>query len=149
MIKIYHITKNNEYKNAVGKITLSNGLDITPKNGVSYGIVVNRLIVFNQNFIEKIIKKRIKRKLEIYLQYIIEFIDDDSDDGESLREILNDIERYKSILKYKYNKFLEQKYLDSLEKKLNLIEKELNVKLYIVNEKQVNYDNEFFSRKSR
>ena len=149
MIKIYHITKNNKYKNATNKSSLSNGLDITPKNGISYGIVVNRLIVFNQSFIEKIIKKRIKRKLELYLQFIIEYIDNDSDDGESLREVLNDIERYKSILKYKYNKFLEEKYLNSLEKKLNLIEKELNVKLYIVNEKQANYDNEFFSSKSR
>ena len=111
--------------------------------------MVNRLIIFNQNFIEKIIKKRIKRKLELYLQFIIEYIDDDSDDGEALREVLNDIERYKSILKYRYNKFLEEKYISSLEKKLNLIEKELNVKLYIVNEKQASFDNEFFSSKSR
>lgn len=146
---IYHITRNNIYKNAINKIDMSNGLDITPRNRVSYGIVVNRLVVFNQTFIEKIIKKKIKRKLELYLQFIMEYIDDDSDDGESLRQVLNDIERYKSILKYRYNKFLEEKYLSSLEKKLNLIEKELNVKLYIVNEKQNYYDNELFSSKSR
>ena len=146
---IYHIIKDNIYKKAIYKISIDNGLDITPRNRISYGIVVNRLIVFNQAFIEKIIKKRIKRKLELYLQFIIEYIDDDSDDGEALREVLNDIERYKSILKYRYNKFLEEKYLSSLEKKLNLIEKELNVKLYIVNEKQANYENDFFTSKSR
>jgi len=146
---IYHIIKDNIYEKAIYNISAYNGLDITPRNRISYGIVVNRLIVFNQVFIEKVIKKRIKRKLELYLQFIIEYIDDDSEDGEALREVLNDIERYKSILKFRYNKFLEEKYISSLEKKLNLIEKELNVKLYIVNEKQVNYENDFFTSKSR
>lgn len=39
--------------------------------------------------------------------------------------------------------------IPELNEKLNLIEKELNVKLYIVNEKQANYENEFFTSKSR
>ena len=148
MIKIYHITKENIFKTAVININ-SDGLDITPRNRVSYGIMVNRLIIFNHQFIEKIVKKKIKRKLELYLQFIIDYIDNDSDDGGALREVLDDIERYKSILKYRYNKFLEEKYTDNLNKKLDLISKELNVKLYIINEKQASFENDFFTSKSR
>ena len=148
MIKIYHIAKDNKFKNALIDVN-SNGLDITPRNHISYGIMVNRLIIFNHQFIEKIIKKKIRRKLELYLQFVIDYIDNDSDDGGALREVLDDIERYKSILKYRYNKYLEQKYSDNLNKKLDLISKELNVKLYIINERQANFENEFFTSKSR
>lgn len=137
----YYLYKENSYEKAIINKTLD-GFDITPKNSNRYGVSVDKLIVMNKNFINVILKRRIKRKLELYLRFIIEFIDDGDDDGDSINQILNDIKRYKQILNYKYNKYLDQKYTDALLKKLEIIEKEFNVKLYLINEKQSIYEEE-------
>lgn len=126
------------------------GFDITPKNRLDYdGIVVNKLVIIKQSFIEKILKKKIKRKLELYLQFIIEFIDSDSDDDGTLNEILNDIERYKEIVNYRYRKHLGDKYIDLLLKKIALLEHELKIKLYALEENKLALKEENIGSKSR
>lgn len=126
------------------------GLDISPKNRISYdGIVVNKLVIIKSSFIERILKKKIKRKLELYLKFIMDFIDSDEDDGNSLREALNDITRYKEIINYKYRKYLGDKYIDQLLKKIEFLEHELKVKLYMINEKQSTLGENNIGSKSR
>ena len=144
----YFLIKNSIYKKGIVSNNNS-GLDITPKNSDKYGIHVNKLIVMHYDFINAIIKKRIKRKLELYLKYIIEYIDDGEDDGDSINQILNDMKRYKQILNYKYNKYLEQKYIDALSKKMDLIGKELTVKLYLIHENQPTYEEEMVEHRRR
>ena len=148
----YFLIKNSIYKKGV-IFNNNSGLDITPKNSDKYGIHVNKLIVMHYIFINAIIKKRIKSKLELYLKYIIEYIDDGEDDGEddgdSINQILNDMKRYKQILNYKYNKYLEQKYIDALSKKMDLIEKELSIKLYFIHENQPTYEEEMVEHRRR
>lgn len=144
----YFLIKKSIYK--TGVVSNNNGgLDITPRNSDKYGIYVNKLIVMHYDFINAIIKKRIKRKLELYLKYIIEFIDDGDNDGDSINQILNDMKRYKQILNYKYNKYLEQKYIDALSKKMDLIEKELSVKLFLIKENQSIYEDEMVEHRRR
>ena len=144
----YFLIKNCIYKKGIVS-NCNNGLDITPKNSNKYGIYVNKLIVTHYEFINAIVKKRIKRKLELYLRYIIEFIDDGDDDGNSINQILNDMKRYKQILNYKYNKYLEQKYIDALSKKMDLIEKELALKLFFIKENQPMYEEEMVEHRRR
>ena len=103
---------------------------------------VTKLDVIDRVFIEQILKKKIKRKLELYLKFIVEYMDDGNDDGTSLNQILNDLKRYKQILQYKYLKYLGEKQTELLLKKLALIERELNIKLYIIEEKEKAYDYE-------
>ena len=77
------------------------------------------------SFIEKILKKKIKRKLNLYLNYIIE----ESGDDDSCRVALNNINRYKDIVEYKYRKYLDDKYINLLLKKINLLEKKIKSNL--------------------
>lgn len=110
--------------------TKLDGYKFTPKNSFKYnGIKVNSLVVVKQSFIEKLLKKKVKRKLDFYLQYIISLMDDDDVDGTGLKEALNDLERYKSIVEYKYRKYLEQKYINLLLKKIDILEHELKMKI--------------------
>ena len=135
----YYITRKNNSVGVDATIDYSKmgGLDISPKNRISYdGIIVNKLVIIKSSFIERILKKKIKRKLELYLKFIMDFIDSDEDDGDSLREALNDITRYKDIINYKYRKYLGDKYIDQLLNKIEFLEHELKLKLYIINEKQ-------------
>lgn len=114
-----------------------NGFKITPKNEIMYdGVVVNSLLLMKPSFIEKILKKKNKKKLEYYLQYMILLTEDDNQEPGAISEILNDLSRYKDIVEYKYRKYLDDKYIDLLLKKVNLLERELKTKLIY---QQMNY----------
>lgn len=133
MEKTYTIVK--EQKNG-DKVYLDyskfNGYKVTPKNNVKYeGVKVNSLVIMKPSFIEKILKKKAKRKLDFYLQYIISLMDNDEEDGSTgnLRLALDDLARYKSIIEYKYRKYLDQKYISLLLKKMDILENEIKMKL--------------------
>lgn len=117
-----------------------NGFLFRPKNNVSYkGIEVNKMVIISPNFIETVLKRKIKRKLDLYLQYIINLMDEaDEDSSTSIRFALNDLEKYKSIIKNNYQKYLDQKYIELLMKKIALIEHELKVKEYYINQYTMN-----------
>lgn len=125
------------------------GFNITPKNNVKYdGIVVNKMIIIKPSLIEKVLKRKIKNKLNLYLNLIIKMIDDETDaDGDTFREALNDLSRYKNIINYKYKKYLDDKYFNLLQKKIELLEYELNTKLNLINENI--YEEENKSKKTR
>ena len=125
------------------------GFGFSPKNNVKYeGIIVNKMVIIKPSMIEKVLRKKIKRKLDLYLKLIIRFIEsDDSSDGSALREALNDLTRYKSIIKNKYQKYLDEKYLRILLKKITLLEYELSSK--IINLESYEYEEEKKSHRSR
>ena len=127
------------------------GFDFEPKNNVKYdGIVVNKMVIVKPSMIEKILKRKIKRKLDLYLKLIIKYIEsDDSDNGDTLREALNDLSKYKNIINYKYKKYLDEKYLKILLKKISILEYELNSKLMNLKNIDYNYEDEKISHRRR
>lgn len=115
-----------------------NGFLFTPSNKIYHdGITVTKMTVVNFSFVEKILKRKIKRRLEVYLRFIASLVSDSDDsDITDLRAALNDITRYKSTIRFKYQKYLDQKYLALLFKKIELLEHELKTKIYYHKEKQ-------------
>ena len=138
----YQLYKNIAFNKIIIDYNKLNGFDITPKNSSRYGINVTKLDVIKGSFIHQILKKRIKRKLELYLKFIVNYMDDGDDDGASLNQILDDLKRYKQILQYRYSKYLKEKQTETLLKKLDLIERELSIKVFIIEEKEKAYENE-------
>lgn len=148
----YYVTKKSDNIGIEAIIDYSKlgGLDISPKNCINYdGIVVNKLVIIKRSLIERILKKKIKRKLELYLKFIMDFISSDDEDGDSLREALNDITRYKEIIDYKYRKYLGDKHIDLLLQKISFLEYELKMKIYILSEKQPVFGESSIGHKSR
>ena len=131
------------------------GFEFNPKRKLDKNAIsVNKMIIIKPSMIEKILRKKIKNKLNLYLKLIIKFIEsDDADDGGTLREALNDVTRYKSIVEYKYKKYLDKKYFEILMKKIAILEYELNLKLMnTVNysyENDYEYEEEMTSRRRR
>lgn len=126
------------------------GFNFQPKNTIKYdGIKVNKMVVIKPSMIEKVLKRKIKIKLDLYLKLIIKFIEDNAgeESGGILSEALNDLTRYKDIVMYKYRKYLDDKYLKILLKKIALLEYELNNKLYSLG--QYEYEEEKTSHRSR
>lgn len=134
LVKNYNFSKIEDLK-----LEKLNGFLFKPRNNINYGeIVVSKLIMFNPSFTETILKKKIKNRLEIYLRFIISLIDDDDDtDITDLRAALNDLTRYKSIIKNKYLLYLDKRYSEMLLKKIELLDQELKLKIinYIPREK--------------
>lgn len=132
MAKGYSLIKD-DYSNQVISYEAKDisGFKFKPLNKVKYdGITVNEMMIVKPVFIEKILKRKIKRKLEMYLQYIISIIDDEeSGDLSGLRSALNDLSRYKDTVNYRYQAYLDEKYVALLLKKIELLEHELKMKI--------------------
>ena len=148
----YKITKEQNAKKAQIEIKKIRGFKIKPLNNVEYeGVKVNRLLIIKPSFVEKVLKRKTKRKLEKYLEFIISILD--SDDGNNSGKIaiaLNDLTRYKSIIKNNYRVYLDNLYYELLMKKIDVIEKELKVrKMYLDMSYQEEYQMEEKSRRSR
>lgn len=127
-MKKYIILKNKKRKKTKIDLNKVSGYRVLPKNSFEYpGIKVESLVVIKPNLIEKLLKKKIKRKLEYYLNYIIRLIDEE-DDGTSYKEILDEISRYRELIKYRYRLYLDDKYINILLKKISLIEYEIKTK---------------------
>lgn len=128
MKKSYTIIKaNNKGEITLETIEKINGYKVKPKNKYNYkGMKVNSMVIIKSSFIEKVLKRKIKTKLEFYLNYIINLVDEDDDDD--TRKALDELERFKETVEYKYRKYLDDKYVNLLHKKISLIEHEIKLK---------------------
>lgn len=109
-----------------------NGFSFKPRNSIGYGgILVSKCVMFNPSYTETILKKKIKNRLELYLRFIISLLETDDDDTDitDLRAALNDLTRYKSIVRNKYLLYLDKRYAEILLKKIELLEEELKRKI--------------------
>lgn len=128
LVKRKRIPYKKMFKLHIRKTT---GFRVKPKNKINYdGVEVNKLLILKKRFISNLLKKKIKRKLNLYLDLIIDIADceDSSNDSEAFRESLNELSRFKDIVKFKYKKYLDAKYIKLLLKKIELMEYELKEK---------------------
>lgn len=146
----YKLHKNEDNKNLVDfKNKKIDGFEFTPKYTNEYmGMEVNKMVVINPSFIEKVLKKKIKRKLDLYLQFIVSVIDDEDTDPSNLRFVLDDLERYRRTIINKYQHYLDEKYINLLLKKVELLNNEIKTKL-IYMKQPIEKEEEKETRRSR
>lgn len=103
------------------------GYAVSPKNNLKYdGIKVQEMVIIKPSLIEKIIKRKIKMHLDLYIKFILEESDDDD-----TRKALGSLERYRVLINDKYSLFLDLKYLKLLNKKIDILQRELNSNLEV------------------
>lgn len=114
------------------------GFKIKPQNNVPYeGIEVSKLELVEPELIKKVLKRKIKHKLDMYLNFLFSILDDDNDDPEELALVIDDLNKYKKIIMNKYSKFLDKSYINTLLKKVGMVEKELKLKLEELKKKEI------------
>lgn len=141
--KHYMLIKN---RNLEGTVIIDyskiDGFVFKPKNNIEYdGITVNKLVLIKPSFTEKLLRKKTKRKLEAYLSFLISIINSDEDNDKPIREVLDDVARYKYLVKGIYFKYLDDKYYHLLLKKFDLLEEELKKKQMIIQNRKL-FENE-------
>ncbi len=148
----YLIVKEKNKKSAIYfEYNKINGFNMTPKNKnikLKNAINVNKMIIVNPSFIEKIVDKKINKKLIQLINLIINISDNDEEDpASSLMYSLNEVEKFKREVLNKYLAFLNKKQLEKLDQKIKYLEQEVTMKAYYVNERF--YQDVYKNKKSR
>lgn len=125
----YVINKKHNY-NEVEKIELNNVYDMSSKNKIDDGINVKKINIIDQKFIDKMINKRINKRFKSILELIASICESDENPASGLKFALDETERFKREMINKYNRLLNKKQLELIDKKIALIEKEVKNRLF-------------------
>lgn len=118
------------------------GYDLSPKKGMKIedAINVNKVVIINPSLAEKVAKKKMNLKFRKLLQILNIIFETDDDTGTAYREGLNEISKLRIEVQNKYRKHLSEEEIDLMEKKLGILEHELKIRLFYLEQ---NYQHEF------
>lgn len=133
VISRFLVVKNKDEKEIkyfdYGKL---DGYNLVAKKDVHFAdaIDVNRVVIINPSFIEKIATKKINNKFEklINMMQIVCEVGDEDESGEGYRIALNEASKLKTELWNKYRKFIAEKKLALMIKKIEILEDELKLR---------------------
>jgi len=119
------------------------GFNMTPKNKnikLKDAINVNKMVIINPSFIEKLINKKINTKIRKLIDLLANIYDiDDEDPSGALMEALNEVEKFKREMINKYLNYMTKEQVDVLEKKVQILESEVLQQAYRLNEQKLSY----------
>jgi len=100
-------------------------------------INVNKMVIINPGFIEKLINKKINNKIKKLVDLISTIYESDDDDpAGSLMQALNEVEKFKREMINKYLNYMTKEQVDLLEKKIEILETEVMNHAYKLNEQK-------------
>ena len=122
----YSLIKKNNFKNYL-KINSSDSYNVNKRiDKESLGTIK----FYDNDMINIVIKKKIDAKFKKIINLMIKVEEDDSDPSEGMVVCLNELDKLNKELINKYKKFLQQKQMKFLEKKIILLENEIKMKLF-------------------
>ena len=101
------------------------GFMMTSKKGFTVcEVLVKNLEIMNKNLANGVVTKQVLKKYNKLIPLLTELLISDDDSGDSFREALNHIEKFRLEIKNKYREFLKRKELEMMSKQLTLLKKE-------------------------
>lgn len=119
------------------------GYNLTMKKGVHFAdaIDINRVMIVNPVFIDKIASEKINSKFNklINMMQIVCEVGDEDETGEGYKIALDEAGKLKMELYNKYKKYISDQKLDLMIKKIEILEDELKLRLdLLLNENILN-----------
>lgn len=112
--------------------------DMKSRNSFSIeGITVKNIRIYSFEFAHPLVSKTVKIRFKKLLDLLTELLVSDDDSGDTLREALNQIEKFRLIIKNKYRDFLINKELTEMSNKLKLLRKNAEERLIEINNSYV------------
>ena len=99
------------------------------------GVNVNKMVIVNESFIEKVINKQVDKKMKSLLELIASVCESDEDPSSAMMFALNEVEKFKRFIINQYASYMNKKQLELLDKKVKLIENEVKMRLYQYSQK--------------
>ncbi len=101
------------------------GFIMTSKKGFTVcEVLIKDLEIMNKNLANGVVSKQVLKKYNKLIPLLTELLISDDDSGDSFREALNHIEKFRLEIKNKYREFLKRKELEMMSKQLTLLKKE-------------------------
>ena len=131
------------------KVSKKSKVTLHELDGISFGMhnkaykinntLIKNIIIYNKKLAYPFAKKQVDNKFKKLMLILPELLISDDDDGENLRQVLNQIERFRQIIKNKYRSYLKRKDLELMTNKLMLLQKEAKTRfIELQNYKMIN-----------
>lgn len=85
---------------------------------------VKNILIYQKKLAYPFAKIKAEKKYKKLMLILPDLLFNEDDDGESIIEALNQIERFRQIIKNKYRDFLTKKELETMAKKLSIMQKQ-------------------------
>lgn len=129
------------------------GYNIHPKQNVKFqnAINVNKMIIINPTLIEKLVDKKIKHKFNNLINLLSFVYENDDATSDGLELALNETEKFRMELINKYKKYLSEEKQSLMEKKLEILEDEIKLRMqyFLTEQMQREYSSSKSEGKSR
>lgn len=89
---------------------------------------VKNIVIINTKLAHPLISKKVSKEYQKLVTTLMELLTSDDDTGESFREALNRIEKFRQEIKNKYRHFLKQKELEEMANQLKVFQHEANIR---------------------
>lgn len=101
------------------------GFMMTSKKGFMVcEVLVRDLEIMDKKLANGVVTKQVLKKYNKLIPLLTELLISDDDTGDTFREALNHIEKFRLEIKNKYREFLKRKELEMMSKQLTLLKKE-------------------------
>lgn len=106
------------------------GYNLKPKNTpIKDCINVNKMVIVNPSLIDTLVTKKINNRFNKLIKLISYLYEENDATGEGYRLALNEISKFRMELINKYKEYISEEKLKLLDKKLCILENEINLKL--------------------
>ncbi len=110
-----------------GPLFLQQPLEIVLKN--------YQIVVYDAYFQKVFIGKRVYQKYVKLLKQLVFFLETDDDSGVAYQEVLNQIERFRQLVKNQYRDYLLKNQLKEMARTLSSLQKQAQKKLLLLQQR--------------
>lgn len=128
------LPKSYEFKDEDSLKDLSGFVMNKNKAFVIEGTEILNITIISRELAKPLVIDTLNRKYSTLIKKVTYLLMEDDDSGESCREALNQIERFKVIIKNKYMKYLDKEILREVARQLTLLQKEADNRLVEIKE---------------
>lgn len=102
---------------------------------------IRQIRVVHKKLAHPLVSHKVDQKFHKLIAVLTELLLDDDDSGDSYREALNQIEKFRLEIKNKYREYLTHMELEKMSKKLMLLQKEAKIRLEEIQNAYLAYEN--------
>ena len=106
------------------------------------GAEIRDIKVVDKKFANPLVYKKVYQKYKNLINFLTDLLVSDDDSGDSYREALNQIEKFRIEIKNKYRKYLKKNELEKMSKQLMTLKKEANNKIIELQNSYLEYQNQ-------
>lgn len=102
------------------------------------GDLIRNINVVNKKLAYGVVSKKVLSKYNKLINLLTELLISDDDSGDTFREALNHIEKFRLEVKIKYREYLKRREIEMMSKQLAMLKEEANRRFLEINDSYIN-----------